>query len=184
MCCRKALDARQNAGDLRPFSGIVPVVESAENIIRRGRCGIAAVKDRGNIAAMRGPVHEAGCLKGGRVCPFHPDARGNTAGHGFIFIGGYSAVKRNNDAQARIVRTVFDGGINRIGTAQSVDFLQQGIGLPRRDVVKVKRHQIAASHGSGLAPRPVKGAAHKAAHILERVLLGLLQPQIIIVCTG
>ena len=178
-CCRvalpryKVLDARQNAGNLWPFSGIVPVVERTENIIRRGWCGIAAVKDGVNIAAMRGPVHEAGCFKGGWVCPFHPDARGNTAGHGFIFIGGYSAVKRNNDAQARIIGTVLGGGIDRIGTAQSVDFLQQRLGLPRRDAVKVKCHQIAASYGSGLAPRPVKGAAHKAAHILERILLGL-----------
>ena len=101
-----------------------------------------------------------------------------------VLIGGHSAVKRNNDAQARIIGAVLGGGVYRIGTAQSVDFLQQRLGLPRRDAVKVKCHQIAARDGSGLAPRSVKGAAHKAAHILERVLLGLLQPQIIIICTG
>ena len=70
------------------------------------------------------------------------------------------------------------GGIDAIAAAQGLHPAQDILRAPGGDVVQVQGDDITPGHIVGLAPGPGQCAGHKAAHILEVILLGLFHIQI------
>ena len=70
------------------------------------------------------------------------------------------------------------GGIDAIAAAQGLHPAQDILRAPGGDVVQVQGDDITPGHIVGFAPGPGQCAGHKAAHILEVILLGLFHIQI------
>ena len=73
---------------------------------------------------------------------------------------------------------MLSGAVNAIAAPQSVHPAQDILCTTGRDIVQVQRYDITPGHIVGFAPGPGQCAGHKAAHILEVILLGLFHIQI------
>ena len=169
-----------STGDHRPTRQIVPVgVCTQKGVCGDQRC-VYGLVDELTVAAAGGPVHEPDRLKGGRVG--HADAHmsGHTARAWLVFVRGHSPVSRDDNAQTRALRRVLAGAVNAVAEAQLVHFADDGFRLPAGNIIKVKRDDVAPGHVVCLAALPQQGATHKAANILQVVLLRLLQMQIVL----
>ena len=74
------------------------------------------------------------------------------------------------------------GGIDAIAAAQPLNTAQDILRAAGWDVVQVQRDDITPGHIVGLSAGAGQRASHKAAHILEVILLGLFHIQIF--CQG
>ena len=105
---------------------------------------------------------------------------GHTARARLVFVRGHSPVSRDDDAQTRAFRRVLACAVNAVAEAQLVHFADDDFRLPAGDIIKVKRDDVAPGHVVRLAALPQQGAAHKAADVLQIVLLRFLQMQIVL----
>ena len=157
---------RGRAGNLRPFSHVAPVGVGAQQEVHGCQRRILATEHIIRIHAGARPVHEAACLKCGRVGLINADQPRQPPRQRLVLIGGSSTVKRDYDTQAGLIGAVLARGVDRIAAADGVHTADDLISAPAGDIIKVKRHKVTPGHGIGLAPPAVEGAAHESADIL------------------
>ena len=96
---------------------------------------------------------------------------GHTARARLVFVRGHSPVGRDDDTQTRALRRVLAGAVDTVAASQIIHFADDSFRLPAGDIVKVKRDDVAPGHVVCLAALPQQRAAHKAADVLQVVLL-------------
>ena len=160
-----------SAGDHRPARQIVPVGVCTQQGVCGDQRGVYSLVDKLTVTAAGGPVHEPDRLKRGRVSHANAHMSGHTARAWLVFVRGHSPVSRDDNAQTRALRRVLAGAVNAVAEAQFVHFADDGFRLPAGDIIKVKRDDVAPGHVVCLAALPQQGATHKAADVLQIVLL-------------
>ena len=66
---------------------------------------------------------------------------------------------------------MLSGRVNTIAAIQFIYFLYNTVCLPAGDVIKIERDNISAGHVDRLAAASIQRTAHKAAYVLQIVLL-------------
>lgn len=74
---------------------------------------------------------------------------------------------------------MLSGRVDAVAATQGFHPAQDVLCASLWDIVQVQGDNIPASHGIGLAARAVQYSRHKAAHILQPVLLALLHGQVL-----
>ena len=163
---RHLLVVRSSTGNLWPLDHVAPVRVGSQQECHRCQRRIPVTEHIIRIHAGTRPVHEAACLKCGRVGLINADQPRQPPRQRLVLIGGSSTVKRDYDTQAGLIGAVLARGVDRIAAADGVHTADDLISAPAGDIIKVKRHKVTPGHGIGLAPPAVEGAAHESADIL------------------
>ena len=133
-----------------------------------------AEKDRFTVAAGAGPVHEPLCFKGCRVQCAHQRVDGlrRCPGNGLVFIGADRAVDGNDDPDARVLRAVLAGAVDQVVAAEPRHGLAQLLCGATGGVIDIQGYHATRLAAAALAAALCQGSGHKAAVVLEQVLLG------------
>ena len=172
------LGQAQSARHLGPGGAVGPVIVFGQQAVGREQRLVFPHIDVLAVSAAGRPIHEAGHLKGGGVHELQAYVLRHFAGTGLILIRRHGPVRGEQNTQAGSRRAVLTGGIDAIAAAQGLHPAQDILRAPGGDVVQVQGDDITPGHIVGFAPGPGQCAGHKAAHILEVILLGLFHIQI------
>ena len=162
----------KTAGNLRPLADVVPVLIACQQRINRRKRFVSRAEYKLTVRAAGRPVHQARHLKGRRVGHTDADVIRHTPGARLVFVRGHGSVRRNQNAQSGGVGRVLAGPVNAVVAFETVQRRQHRVCLPAGDVIKVQRDYVPARYGVRFAPSSGESASHKAAHILQIVLLG------------
>ena len=157
---------RSSTGNLRPLDHVAPVRVGSQQERHRCQRRILVTEHIIRIHAGTRPVHEAACLKCGRVGLINANQPRQPPRQRLVLIGGSSTVKGDYNAQAGLIGAVLACGVDRIAASDGIHAAHDFIGAPAGDIIEVKRHKVTPGHCIGLAPSAVEGAAHEPADIL------------------
>lgn len=149
-------------------------VGSEQGICRQCFAMAGAEKDRFTVAAGAGPVHEPLCFKGCRVQCAHQRVDGlrRCPGNGLVFIRADRSVDGDNDPDARVLRVVLAGAVDQVVAAEPLHGLAQILCGAALSVVNVQGYHAAGLAAAAFATALCQSRGHKAAVVLEQVLLG------------
>ena len=164
---------------LGPLGAVPPVLVLGQEAVGGEEGLILPGVDIGAAGAAGGPIHEAGCLKGGGVHPLQADVLGHPPGQGLVLVCRGGAVQGQQHPEPGGLRAVLAGGIDAVAAPQAIHPAEHLLGAPGGDAVQVQGEDVPPGDGPRLAPGPGEGPRHKAAHVFEVVLLGLFHTQIL-----
>ena len=159
----------------------MPVLVKPEGVVHADPVTVlGGLADPLAVAAAAGPVHQALGFKGGLVEHSHGGVEhlGHHPGAGLVFLWLHHAVGGEDGPQARVLRVVLPGGIDRC-CAQGLDGGHPLLCAAGGAAVHVQRDQAAPGAAAAAAQAVPQAAAHKAAHVFPLVLLGFGQGHVL-----
>ena len=166
-------------GRYRPGGNVPPVVIKPQIIIRIQDVAVHDLIDILPVARRGRPVHQPVRLVRGIIKQIHPDLLRHLAGKGRVFLLGHIPFQRKDQTQPGRFRRMLMRGVHTQLMGMEQGKLIQDI---RCAVVHVQRQHGPAQNRPGLSPATPQMSAHKTAHILDSVLLGLCHLPIFLHC--